>query len=290
MLKVPMAYQTIFFKSAIEFLEHTLDELAIDETRNNLILGLALRLKDDPYAYTEQEPLIAIVSDDHGQNAAMAIMTPPFPMIVHSEPVNFEALGVLAEGLLEKGWQLPGVNGEVEASDTFAKIWNEKTGQEARLLINLRAYELRNVEDLDYPNGEMRVAEEADAQKATDMFNAMRGELVLQPGSATTLESALKNIRLKRTFFWVVDGEIVSITNAVRPQVKGICISGVYTPPEHRRKGYARALVAEVSKEMLSRGYELANLFTDLSNPTSNKIYQEVGYKPVCDYHQYSFG
>ncbi|HNZ16613.1 MAG TPA: GNAT family N-acetyltransferase, partial [Anaerolineaceae bacterium] len=63
----------------------------------------------------------------------------------------------------------------------------------------------------------------------------------------------------------------------------------VYTPPAQRRRGYARALVAEVSKEMLSRGYELVNLFTNLSNPTSNKIYQEVGYKPVCDYHQYRF-
>lgn len=88
----------------------------------------------------------------------------------------------------------------------------------------------------------------------------------------------------------MVDGEVVSIANAVRPQIKGICISGVYTPPEFRRKGYARALVAEVSKEMLSRGFELTNLFTDLANPTSNKIYQEVGYEAVCDYRQYSFG
>ncbi len=83
---------------------------------------------------------------------------------------------------------------------------------------------------------------------------------------------------------------MVSLTIATRPQIRSICVSGVYTPPRHRRKGYARALVAEVSKELLSRGYELTNLFTDLSNPTSNKIYQEIGYQPVCDYHQYEFG
>jgi len=121
------------------------------------------------------------------------------------------------------------------------------------------------------------------------MLRAMQDELQLQESSTATLEGAKKSIRLKRTFFWVVDDEVVSITIAVRPQIKGICISGVYTPPQFRRRGYARALVSEVSKEMLIRGYALTNLFTDLSNPTSNKIYQEIGYYPVCDYHQYEF-
>jgi|MTBAKSStandDraft_1061840.scaffolds.fasta_scaffold00248_27 predicted GNAT family acetyltransferase len=278
-----------FFSDAQPFLEKALDELSRDETRNNLILGLALRLREDPHAYTEQEPLMAIVSDEQGKIGAMAIMTPPFPMIIHSEPINKVALESLADGLTSNGWQLPGVNGEEKASDAFAQIWKEKTGQEIRLSITLRAYELQEVEIIDYPLGEMRVAEEADAQKAADMLRAMQEELKLQASNSASLEGALKSIRLKRTFFWVVEGEVVSITIVVRPQIKGICISGVYTPPEHRRKGYARALVAEVSKEMLSRGYGLTNLFTDLSNPTSNKIYQEVGYQPVCDYHQYSF-
>lgn len=278
-----------FFTEAQSFLDKSLDKLAVDETRNNLLLGLALRLKDDPHAYTEQEPLMAIVSDDHSEIGAIAIMTPPFPLIVQSNPLNIESLESLAQALLTTGWQLTGVNGEAEASDNFAHIWREITGQQVRLLINLRAYELQKVEDLDYPNGEMRVAEEKDAPTAAAMLRAMQEELKLQASNSTTLEGTLKSIRLKRTFFWVVGSEVVSITNAIRPQIKGICISGVYTPPEFRKKGYARALVAEVSKEMLLRGYEFTNLFTDLSNPTSNKIYQEIGYKPVCDYHQYSF-
>jgi len=284
-----MAYQTLFFKNANEFLERTLDELARDETRNNLVLGLALRLREDRYAYTSQDPLMAIVSDEDGAIGAMAVMTPPFPMIVHSDPLDIEALDSLAEALLSTSWQLPGVNGEAVASDAFAKIWREKSSQEVRLLINLRAYELRKVEKIAYPCGGMRVAELEEAQKAADLLRAMQEELKLQATYSATLEGALNSICLKRTFFWVVEGEVVSITIAVRPQIKGICISGVYTPPEFRRKGYARALVAEVSKEMLSRGYKLTNLFTDLANPTSNKIYQEVGYKPVCDYHQYEF-
>lgn len=279
-----------FFSDARAFVDRTLPDLSRDETRNNLILGLALRLKEDPHAYTEQDPLMAVVSDESSKNLAMAIMTPPFPMIIQSEPLHLEALETLADALLKNGWYLPGVNGVSEVSDSFAQISERKTGQKVGLLMSLRAYELRNVADLEYPSGGMRIAEEKDAQKVAEMHNAMRQELVAQPGNAATVESALKTIRQQRTFFWVVDGEVVSITNAVRPQIKGICISGVYTPPEFRRRGYARALVAEVSKEMLCRGFELTNLFTDLANPTSNKIYQEVGYKAVCDYHQYSFG
>ena len=278
-----------FFSDTQPFLEKALDELSKDETRNNLILGLALRLREDPHAYTDQTPLIAIVSDEQEKIGAMAIMTPPFPMIVQSEPLNVAALESLADTLISGGWKLSGVNGVTDESDAFAQIWRKKTGHEVRLLKTLRAYELRNVQDFDYPVGKMRVAEERDAQKSADMLSAMQEELKLEGSSSATFEGALRNIHLKRTFFWVVDGEVVSITMAVRPQIKGICISGVYTPPEHRQRGYARALVAQVSKEMLSRGFELTNLFTDLSNPTSNKIYQEIGYKPVCDYHQYSF-
>ena len=278
-----------FFSDTQPFLEKALDELSKDETRNNLILGLALRLREDPYAYTDQTPLIAIVSDEQEKIGAMAIMTPPFPMIVQSEPLNVAALESLADTLISGGWKLSGVNGVTDESDAFAQIWRKKTGHEVRLLKTLRAYELRNVQDLDYPVGKMRVAEERDAQKSADMLSAMQEELKLEGSNSATFEGALISIHLKRTFFWVVDGEVVSTTISVRPQIKGICISGVYTPPEHRQRGYARALVAQVSKEMLSRGFELTNLFTDLSNPTSNKIYQEIGYKPVCDYHQYSF-
>ena len=277
------------FDNAHSFYEqaHHLWEAA--ETRNNLILGLSLRLKTNLHAYGEAMPLMALVKDENGEIGASALMTPPFALIVQSEPLNKLALEALADALIADGLRLPGVNGIDEVSDCFAQIWQEKTGQLARKILNTRAYELRQVLPIDYPAGRMKIAEESDAQITADMHNAMVEEVILGPRRLSTAESELENIRLKRIFFWVDGGEVVSITIANRPQIKSICLGGVYTPPCHRRKGYARALVAEVSKELLARGYELTNLFTDLSNPTSNKIYQEIGYQPVCDYHQYEF-
>lgn len=282
-----MTYQTIFFQNPDDFLEKTLTDLARNETRNNLLLGLAFRLRDDLHFYSDQQPLMAVVTDSTGQNYAIAVMTPPYPIIVQSDPVNLEAFERLLETLEGSGWQIPGVNGVSDASDAFTRIWQERSGQPVRLSTRLRAYELREVRELEFPPGVMRIAEVNQAQRAANMLNAMSEEIGQKQARLATRESALKIIQQGGAFFWVVDRQVVSFTLANRPQVKGICISGVYTPPQHRRKGYARALVAEVSKEMLSRGYELTNLFTDLANPTSNKIYQEIGYQPVCDYHQY---
>ena len=259
------------------------------ETRNNLIMGLALRLQSNLYAYGDAMPLMALVKDENGAIRASALMTPPFALVVQSEPLDKPALEALADTLISNNWHLPGVNGMDGVSDCFADIWMERTGQQARRIVNTRAYELRQVLPLDYPPGEMKLAQESDAQLAADMLNAMGEEVVLGPRRLHTAQTMLDTIQKKCVFFWVDEGEIVSLTVAVRPQIKGICVSGVYTPPAFRRRGYARALVAEVSKELLSRGFEFTNLFTDLANPTSNKIYQEVGYKPVADYHQYEF-
>ena len=65
------------------------------------------------------------------------------------------------------------------------------------------------------------------------------------------------------------------------PTPSGIRIGPVYTPPELRRRGYASALVAALTASLLESGRRLCFLFTDLANPTSNSIYQQVGYRPV---------
>ncbi|NLT43149.1 MAG: GNAT family N-acetyltransferase, partial [Anaerolineae bacterium] len=41
--------------------------------------------------------------------------------------------------------------------------------------------------------------------------------------------------------------------------------------------------VAALSQMLLDRGRRFCFLYTDLANPTSNHIYQEIGYHPVAD-------
>ena len=95
-------------------------------------------------------------------------------------------------------------------------------------------------------------------------------------------------LQKQKAYLW--DSEIpVSIACSTRSTPNGVGINMVYTPPEHRKKGYASACVAALSQKLLDKGYKFCFLFTDLSNPTSNKIYQDIGYQPVADWNNYSF-
>ena len=75
----------------------------------------------------------------------------------------------------------------------------------------------------------------------------------------------------------------VSMAGLSRPTTHGISINDVYTAPEFREKGYASSLVAHLSQYALDHGKEFCSLYTDLANPTSNSIYQKIGYYPVAD-------
>jgi predicted GNAT family acetyltransferase len=63
----------------------------------------------------------------------------------------------------------------------------------------------------------------------------------------------------------------------------GIRIGPVYTPPDERRRGYGSALTAALTQQLLDGGRRFCFLFTDLANPTSNRIYQQIGYRAVSD-------
>ena len=93
----------------------------------------------------------------------------------------------------------------------------------------------------------------------------------------------------ERTLYLWMDGEATSLAGVGGPTPNGIRIGPVYTPPEARRRGYASALVAAVSQAELDAGRRFCFLFTDLANPTSNHIYQDIGYEPVRDVDAYTF-
>ena len=92
----------------------------------------------------------------------------------------------------------------------------------------------------------------------------------------------------REVFIWEDDGEVVSMMKKSRPTKRGITVGLVYTPKNQRRKGYARTLVAEISKELL-KDYDFCTLYTDMMNPTSNKIYKEIGYVKIVDSVQLGF-
>ena len=88
---------------------------------------------------------------------------------------------------------------------------------------------------------------------------------------------------------WEVEGTAVSMAGFTGRTPNGVRVAWVYTPPELRGRGFAGACVAALSQKLLDDGRKFCFLYTDLANPTSNHIYQTIGYEPVTDATVYSF-
>ena len=85
------------------------------------------------------------------------------------------------------------------------------------------------------------------------------------------------------------DGEPVSLAGSGGNTPSGSRIGPVYTPPEYRGHGYGSAVTAAITRARLDAGRRFCFLYTDLANPTSNKIYVDLGYERVGDSREYSF-
>jgi predicted GNAT family acetyltransferase len=97
-----------------------------------------------------------------------------------------------------------------------------------------------------------------------------------------------ERIAQRRLFLWC-DPEPVSMAGWSGRTANGVRINFVYTPRGCRRRGYASACVAALSQHLLDSGRRFCTLFTDLANPTSNKIYRSIGYEHVGNFKHVEF-
>jgi predicted GNAT family acetyltransferase len=141
--------------------------------------------------------------------------------------------------------------------------------------------------------GSWRVGQLSDVDLLAAWWVAFHREALAEgPPMADPRATAERWVRrIGRTpYLWIVDGRPVSLVATGSPTPNGIRIGPVYTPPDQRRRGYASALTAAASQAELDAGRRFCFLFTDLANPTSNRIYQAIGYEPVIDVDVYRFG
>ncbi len=270
--------------SADEFLAVTRPALEENEAANNLMLGVCLRLQQYPERI-KQQPFLATVGDETGLILA-AMMTPPHKLVLYARRSEFtEALNALAHHLIASGWTPPGVHAAPDVAEAFAQCWASHANVSFVHGTRERIYELRQVIPPPPTPGALRLATAGDAALAAQWARAFTAEALpdemLSPDEARELiETRLLDQTL---YLWENDGQAVSMAAVSRPTRHGITISLVYTPPAFRKRGYASACVAAISQRMLDAGYAFCALYTDLSNPISNHIYQAIGYRPVCD-------
>ncbi|WP_427888471.1 GNAT family N-acetyltransferase [Kribbella sp. GL6] len=181
-----------------------------------------------------------------------------------------------------------GVNGTADAALRFAEEYGVRTGRGYREVERTRLHRLGEVV-AQTADGTARLATDADVELLAPRLGAFRAE-VGHVGEGAAADRVWVRQRIERRRFWVWEdgGRVVSFVGHQTPVFGTVRVGPVYTPPEYRGHGYASALTAEVSRRLSETGDQVC-LFTDLANPTSNKIYAAIGYRPVRDFVGYSF-
>lgn len=225
---------------------------------------------------------------DGDELVGTALCTPPHQLLLGTMPD--EAVVPVAEAFARTNADAPGVEGEAAQVVAFAARWRELTGREAEPHHGLRLFRLGTLGTADAP-GAARVADPADTaglRLATDWFEAFAAEIEQPMAREHAAASAGEKLAGGRLWWWDDAGEPMCLAGHTIPQHGFARIGPVYTPPRHRGHGYASALTADLSRRIRAGGNDVC-LFTDVRNPTTNKIYTAIGYEPVGDRVRYSF-
>ena len=281
-----MPVETRRFDSVEAFLDVCGSFLEAREPEHQLTLGIL----GDARArggFPDNGALVAALTD--GRVVATAIWTPPWNVIL-SEVDDEQAIAAMADSLA--GDDLSGVDGPAEHAEAFARAWSARTGRTYLPGMRQRSYALESVTAPDGVPGSLRRAQVPDRDLMVDWIRAFDIEAMGSEADWRDTRAFVDDMFSESTrtgYIWDVDGNPVSMCQSTGATPHGIRIGAVYTPPELRRRGYASALVAAVSQAELDRGRRWCFLFTDLANPTSNRIYQAIGYRPIRDVRMYRF-
>jgi GNAT superfamily N-acetyltransferase len=278
------------FASVDDFLAIAGPYLTAREAEHNLILGVASSLEPSSVAPDRNSPSFAVVLGGGGDVLAALLRKPPYNPVL-SEVVDVAAVDVLVDALRDEPY--PGVIGPKRAAARFAAQWRRRTGATERLVMEERIFALDRVAPPPRPAaGTWRTARPDDRDLVARWVVAFVADAgvpdQLPDDPLATADRWIAGIG-RQLYLWEDGGRPVSIVGAGGETPNGIRIGPVYTPPELRGHGYATSLTAAASQDQLDRGRRFCFLFTDLANPTSNRIYQQIGYRPVSDVDMYRF-
>lgn len=264
------------------------------EAENNLLLGILNNVISGEYR--RETPYLAYV-DQNGQPGMAVMCTPPFPVLLsYQVPApDDEILDLVLADLMDfLGDRFAGVSGDKELAARMKGAWEDETGGMADLHMAMRIYKLEQVIPVGNTAGLMRLAEKKDKALLQEWYSSFQAEAAQEEPDPIRVERQVDlylsaDLKRRGLLIWENDGTPVSMAGYAGPTPNGIRIGAVYTPPEHRKQGYASAVTAGLSQYLLDQGYKFCFLYTDLLNPTSNHIYQQIGYQPVCDSDRYNF-
>ncbi len=221
-----------------------------------------------------------------GDVSGAFLLTPPYPVALSPTPP--ESVEPLADVLASAGRPLAGLTAEPATAEAFAAAWRRRTGTTPETSMRQRLFRLVElVPSAPAPCGRARAAQSADR----GLLVAWVAAFTQEAGARAANHEDMVDDRLSYggLTLWEDEGQAVSLAGLTRQVAGMIRVGPVYTPPQHRRHGYGAGVTAAVSRQALQAGAREVVLFTDLANPTSNALYQRLGYHTVQDRVDLSF-
>ena len=227
-------------------------------------------------AHSDPPPIFAYGVNERDEAVFAAMRTPPFPLL--TTPLGDAPAEPFVEQWLRADPDLPGVTGVPDTARAVADAWARLTGGTTSTTLSEAMHVVEQVHDPPFPGpGALRLANVDER----DLLIAWTETFVREAGLIGAAQAgAMVDARLRQQGLLVwEDSQPVSMIG-VAPEVAGVVrIGPVYSPAQYRRRGYAGSAVAAASRRALAAGATRCMLYTDLANPTSNKIYAEVGYR-----------
>ncbi|WP_446040640.1 GNAT family N-acetyltransferase [Streptomyces sp. SID1121] len=206
------------------------------------------------------------------------VQTPPRPPVLG--PMRPGAASALARVLRAIGGPVTGVQGGTDAARAFAEEW---AAAPAASTTGLRLFRLGELTPPSpAPEGRARYATGDDVPLAVEWVNAFADEIG-EPSGTDHSAATAQRVADGRLLFWEVAGEPVSLAATSLLVAGQVRVGPVYTPAAHRGHGYAAAATAAVSRAAREAGAQEVLLFTDTANPTSNALYERLGYRALED-------
>jgi RimJ/RimL family protein N-acetyltransferase len=289
-----VGYQLDFLDDPAAFLDAAGEHLAADPVQGTVVATVAERMLREQADGVEPPAGFPswwlVVRDAAGAVVSAGMRTAPFaPHPAYLLPMPEEAAAQVARVLHGRGEELGGVNGALPAAQVAAEEYAALAGRSASVHEHTRLFELGELVEPALPPGQLRLATADDVELAVEWFHAFGREAAEQAGRADehpVFEDAagmLRRVGESRLWFWADDeGRRVHLTGHSLPSFGVARIGPVFTPKEHRGRGYAGAAVAQVSRMLRDAGARVT-LFTDQANPVSNALYQRLGYRAVVD-------
>ncbi|OJD61516.1 GNAT family N-acetyltransferase [Bacillus sp. NH11B] len=261
------------YEEALRFKEDVTSFLEKNEQANNLILGVL---------QVVQEPIFMAVAKRGEEVTIVFLQTVERQMIVATSEIAEEDIVELAKELTKVYPDIPGFIGNKKVIKKLAEeiaILEQK-----KIVVGMEqgVYELKRVKK-KWNDGIFRTINSDELPLIEKWIYQFCEDVKLPTTKEEAKQTAHTLITTNRLFGLEVGGKLVSVAAKTRPTTNNITVNFVYTPKEERKKGYASNCVAALSQRMLDEGYKTTTLYTDLANPTSNKIYQEIGYEEIME-------